>query len=112
MLRRSHTATLELNETYTGSFDTEPYECGWASEAAWFVRVIELAAGTVLTAVPQWSPDGLHWCDLEGAAALQLTAPGLRGRALRDFGGWLRLRCRLAGDRPRVRLMVHLALKE
>ena len=37
---------------------------------------------------------------------------GLASFAVRDFGGWLRLRCALAGDDPAVKLTITLALKE
>ena len=109
MVRRSFTAVIEKNSTFTEPFDTEPYETGWATEARWFLRVLEVR-GT-LTATPQVSPDGLFWCD-EGRAALAIPAPGLYSFPLRDFGQWLRLTCGLSGDGARVKLMITLALKE
>ena len=111
MLRRSHTATIEKNETYTTDFETVPYETGWASEALWFVRVTDMTEGTVFRAHPQISPDGLFWCD-RGDEPITITQTGLYALALRDFGGWLRLRCELEGADPKVKLMIHLALKE
>ncbi len=112
MLRRSHTAVLEKNETYTADFETEPYETAWASEALWFVRVLELTGnGARLIAQPQISPDGLFWCDMPHFP-LEIAAPGLHSLALSEFGGWLRLRCQLVGDDPKVKLMIYLALKE
>lgn len=129
MLRRFHTAVLEKNEIYEHGFDTEPMECGWASEATWFVRVTELTSGTVLRAQAQVSPDGLDWCDKQSlvlrdrgrspsaklvrATELRARGPGLYQLELRHFGGWLRLRCDLSGgDAPRVKLTIYLALKE
>jgi len=41
MLRRSHTAVLEKNATFTESFCTEPYEVAWAGEGRWFIRMLE-----------------------------------------------------------------------
>ncbi len=112
MLRRFHTAVLEKNETYTADFETEPYETAWASEALWFVRVLDLAgSGARLVAQPQMSPDGLFWCDMQ-QAPLEISAPGLHALALREFGGWLRLRCQLQGANPKVKLLIYLALKE
>lgn len=112
MLRRSHTATIEKNETYFADFETEPYECGWAREATWFIRVIEMTDGTTLKAMPQVSPDGLFWCDKEGERELSISERGLRSREVRNFASWLRLRCELEGDNPRVKVIIHLALKE
>ena len=41
MLRESYTAIVERSEALRGSFATEPYECGWAGEAIFFVRILE-----------------------------------------------------------------------
>ena len=70
MLRRSFTAVLEKNATFGADFATEPYEVGWATEARWFVNVLEVERGVTLRLTPQVSPDGLHWCD-EGAPSLE-----------------------------------------
>ena len=110
MLRRFHTAVLEKNETYDYGFDTEPMECGWASEATWFLRVVELEAGTTSRAQAQVSPDGLGWCDKEGAA-LEVPGIGLHQLEVCHFGGWLRLSCDVKGESPRVKLTVYMALK-
>ena len=107
MLRPSFTAVLEKNATFEGDFETEPYEVGWASEARFFIRVREMSEGARLTCRPQISPDGLFWCD-EGGEGAAMTAPGLRSFAVREFGNWLRLDCRLAG---RAKVMIYLALK-
>jgi len=111
MLRRFHTAVLEKNETYAQSFDTEPMECGWASEATWFLRVVEMGDGTKFRAQAQVSPDGLEWCDKQGVA-LAVPGVGLYELEVCHFGGWLRLRCDVSGDAPYVKLTVYLALKE
>lgn len=111
-MRKSFTAVVERNVTFTESFATEPYECGWASEARWFVRSLEVSGDEVaLSIYPQISPDGLHWCD-EGSAPLTVRAPGLVSLKLRDFGQWLRLRGELTGRDPSVKVIVYLALKE
>ena len=111
-MRHAFTAVLERNAIFTADFATEPYETGWAGEARWFVRVLALAGGdATLTITPQLSPDGLVWCDAEGEP-LTVCAPGMITRALRDFGHWLRLDCVLHGDRPEVKVLIYLALKE
>lgn len=109
MVRRSFTAVIEKNTTFTTGFETEPYETAWATEARWFIRAIDLQG--VLTVAPQISPDGLFWCD-EGTPPLAIDRPGLYSFPLRDFGGWLRLRATLAGDGAKTKVMIHLALKE
>ena len=112
MLRRSHTAVLEKNESHSSNFATEPYETGWASEALWFVRVTEaLGKGVKLRAQVQVSPDGLFWTD-SVHPPLKLKGCGQAYLAVRDFGSWLRLRVEIEGDQPSVKLMIYLALKE
>ncbi len=129
-MRRSFTAVIEKNATFTADFETEPYEAAWASEARWFIRVLELSTYVVeyregsdpaaarhltlhhgLETSAQISPDGLFWCD-EGTHET-ISEPGLYSFKLRDFGGWLRLRCAFTGgDGPRAKLMIYLVLKE
>ncbi|MDP6111847.1 MAG: hypothetical protein QF437_31700 [Planctomycetota bacterium] len=112
MLRRSHTAVLEKNATFTESFCTEPYEVAWAGEARWFIRILDVAGESVqLDAAVQISPDGLHWCD-EGSRFVSILEPGLYSLAVMEFGHWMRLACRLKGDQPCIKVLIYLALKE
>lgn len=111
-LPRCHTAVLEKNETYTSSFETEPYETGWAREALWFVRVLDRRGSDVRLRVhAQISPDGLIWCD-KGDPPLEISGEGLGPLPLRDFGNWLRLRVELEGEDPSVKVLVYLVLKQ
>ena len=112
MLRRSFTAVIEKNTTWSSNFETEPYETGWATEARWFIRVVTMTGGDAsLSVTPQISPDGLFWCD-EGRSALVITKPGLYSFPLREFGHWLRLRAEVQGPNAEVKVMMYLALKE
>lgn len=110
-MRRSHTAVIERNATWSGAFSTEPYEAGWASEAVFFVRALESSGlPTEAAARVQISPDGIHWCD-EGTT-LQLTAaPGVAFARLSQFGGWLRVAGELPPDGT-MKVIVYCALKE
>ncbi len=110
MIRQSYTAVVERNVLWEGDFVTEPYECGWATEAILFVRRLE-SHGTVMGTRlhVQISPDGMRWCD-EGTA-LRLTESEVDFCKVVHFGNWLRLR----GELPEgagMRAMVTLALKE
>ncbi len=109
MVRRSFTAVIERNATFTSDFATEPYEAGWAGEARWFIRVLEIKGALRIT--PQISPDGMFWCAGD-APALVLTAPGLHSFPLSQFGQWLRLEGALSGEEASVKTMIYLALKE
>ena len=112
-MRKSFTAVLEKNTTFTSDFATEPYETNWASEALWFIRVLDMSGNDVtLSVCPQISPDGLVWCDKEGTEPLVIREIGLYSFALGDFGHWLRLKCDLNGINPVVKVLIYLALKE
>jgi hypothetical protein len=117
-MRRSLTAVLEQNAAFNVDFETEPYECGWASEARWFVRVLELGGpGVRLSLQPQLSPDGLFWCDAE-VRRLRIAAPGLYSSPQTQFGQWLRVRGTFeleqggAARTAAAKLFIYLTLKE
>ena len=94
MLRESYTAIVERSETLRGSFATEPYECGWAGEAIFFVRILERAVNLEgVTLHVQISPDGIRWCD-EGTA-ITLGEEEVAFGKVAHFGNWLRLSGRL-----------------
>lgn len=110
-MRSTTTAVLERDVTVTEHLDTEPYELPWAAEARFFVLVHELRApDTVLELTTQISPDGLHWCDLDGGRH-EVTAAGLASWSVTGFGQWLRVRCRVIGSTPEARLRVYLVGK-
>ena len=115
-MRQSLSVVLERNTILTGEFTTEPYEVAWASEARWFVRVLELrGVATKIEARTQISPDGLHWCDL-GDSTVSLAAPGMASWNVREFGGWLRLKGLVAGpggmgEGVGAKVLIYLVLK-
>ncbi|TBL74660.1 hypothetical protein [Paenibacillus thalictri] len=119
MLNRSFTAVVERNVTLTENFITEPYETGWAKEARWFIRILDMTPGTSLHVRPQLSPDGLFWCDAE-CAGLTINGPGPGMVTLPtpdNFGHWLALKGAFIGSGdaeapPSVKLIIYLALKE
>ena len=109
-MRQNYTAVIERNVEWQGVIATEPYECGWASEAIFFVR--KLASEGDLRGVGprvQISPDGMHWCD-EGTS-LVLSTNEVDFCRVRHFGNWLRLSAHLP-EGVSVRVLVALALKE
>ena len=110
MVRRSFTAVLERNLELAGDHETEPYEAGWASEARFFVRILDSACPNLRLRV-QISPDGLVWCD-ERPEAYETGGVALFSFALRDFGHWLRLHCETVPPDTQAKIMIYLALKE
>ncbi len=111
-MRKSFTAVIEQGTSFTENFDTEPYEVAWASEARWFVRVLEMEGSEAsLELYPEISPDGLFWCQ-DNTAPLRIAGVGLYSLAQRDFGHWLRLSGKLSGKGAHLKVIIYLALKE
>lgn len=106
-MRFSTSALVERNVRITGEFETEPYEAGWATEARWFVNVIEGVGSW--EAQCQISPDGQTWCEL---AETTVAGPGVATVGVTLFGHWLRLRLRPLDSGATMRANVYLALKE
>lgn len=117
MIRQSYTAVVDRNRTFEGPFSSEPYECGWASEAVFFFRLLPDGngklqvegdiAGTEVRV--QISPDGIRWVD-EGSS-FTLSGGEVDFVKVRHFGNYLRL----AGTLPegtKARVLVALHLKE
>jgi hypothetical protein len=110
-MRQSFTAIIARNVTWQGDFAVEPYETAWASEAIYFVRVLEAAnMPTNAIARVQVSPDGVHWCD-EGTELPLSPNEGVTFARVSHFGGWLRLVGKLA-DGAQLTVLVYLMLKE
>jgi|ETNmetMinimDraft_23_1059889.scaffolds.fasta_scaffold340525_2 hypothetical protein len=106
-MRQFQTSVLELRETITDGFATQPFECAWASEAIFFIH-LEKSSGACPTAYVQVSPDGLHWLDEATAGSAQSGEDSFFLR-VREFGGWLRLRFSGTGS---MTATIRLALKE
>jgi hypothetical protein len=110
MIRQSYTAIVERNRTFTGSFSTEPYECGWSSEAIFYVRKLGTEGAVAGTPVRvQISPDGMHWCD-EGTT-FTLTEASVDFCKVSHYGNWLRLTGELPAGAS-ITVLVALCLKE
>jgi len=112
-MREFNSAPLEVRKTIIEDFQTQPYECGWASEAIFFIS-IEEASGEhpVLTAEAQLSNDGvLNWAN-EGSRFEPISETGFYFLCVKHFGGWLRLNCTVSGADTQFRVSIQLALKE
>jgi len=112
MIRRSFTATVARNEAWTGKTATEPYECGWASEAIFFVRALATAGDLRgATARIEISPDGIRWCEEGTAFGMPLQAEETTFGKVSHFGGYLRIVAEIPPGAS-VTVVVALALKE
>lgn len=123
MVNTSYTAIVERNVSWEGLFSTEPYECGWAKEAIFFIRALDATAeagagagadaGDGSEAAPgeariQISPDGIRWID-EGSV---FSLPGAADQAtfcrVSHFGNWLRVAGNTGARKLRVLVTLHL----
>lgn len=110
-MKQSHTTLLERNTNWQGAFETEPYEGGWASEAIFFVQVLESRGEWAdLNARVQISPDGIHWVDEGSTLVIDADAKVTYCR-VSHFGNWLRLTGELPGG-DLAKVLVYLTLKE
>jgi hypothetical protein len=86
MLPPCHTAAMMLKaQLGPGLHATEPYEAGWAREAAGMLYVEELEGP--LRVHLEVSADGLRWIVADSRS---VDAPGAYQLALAGFGNWLR----------------------
>jgi hypothetical protein len=109
-MRDFYTSVVELRQPFTATLATEPYECGWASEAIFFVNAEDESADFErIELTTQISADGIRWID-EGSTAT-LSGPGLVACRVVHFGGWLRLRGEIVGGARQAVVSVRLALK-
>lgn len=105
-MRHSQTAVLERGQTFAGSFETEPYEAPWASEARFFVQLLEPAPDAQVRLTTQISPDGITWLDAQEVPAVALDRE-LVSWPVTDFGAWLRVRGEVSGSAARLRIYLH-----
>ena len=111
-MKHFHTVVLERMNWFTADFNTEPYEAAWASEAIFFIRVLDCPQESwCLNSAVQIAVDGIDWVD-DQARFDPVTETGTYVLKVTHFGGWLRLRSTLVGADPGVRLTIHLVLKE
>jgi hypothetical protein len=110
MIRQNYTAVVERNRVFTEAFASEPYECGWASEAIFYIRKLEASGPVAGTPVHvQISPDGIRWCN-EGTV-ITLSNAEIDFVRVKHFGNWLRI----VGQLPEgatLRAIITLSLKE
>lgn len=111
MIRQSYTAVVERNRLFEGAFSTEPYECGWAREAIFFIRILEAEGQVDGTAVwAEISPDGIHW-RRHGEMTWLSREEEVDHCSVTHFGNWLRLSGELK-EGASMKAIITLHLKE
>ena len=109
-MRESHTAIIDRNAEWTDLVETEPYEVSWASEAIFFVRLLDANGDLPAQLAVQISPDGIRWCD-EGSLLELDFKRELCFVRVSHFGGWLRLKGEIPSGQ-RARIITYLTIKE
>ena len=108
-MKQFNDSHLEVKKFFTGSFQTHPYEAGWADEAIFFILVEKITGNPVLTAQVQLSQDGVHWCD-DGSEPHSLSGTGQHIIKVQpNFGNYLRLSVNIKGGS--MFLNLHIACK-
>ena len=103
MFNDSH---LEVKKYFTGSFETHPYEAGWADEAIFLEKT---EGEPVFTGQVQLSQDGVHWAD-DGSAPVKLSGVGQHIIKVQpNFGNYIRLAVKIDGGK--MFLNLHIACK-
>ena len=96
-MKQFYAAHLEVKRSFAESFETHPYECGWADEAIFYILVLGVEGEQAeLRARVQISLDGVHWAD-EGTAFEPIREPGLYFVKVSHFGNHLRLSADVKG---------------
>jgi hypothetical protein len=111
MINTSYNAIVERNIGWKCAFATEPYECGWAKEAIFFVRALGDAMSCEVPGIAkiQISPDGIHWIDEGSSFALPRFKDQTSFCKISHFGNWLRIAGDTAG--AELKVLVTLSLK-
>ena len=108
-MKQFYDSHLEVKKYFSGSFETHPYEVGWADEAIFFVMVEKIEGDPVFHAQVQLSQDGVHWAD-DGSEPSDLKGLGQHVIKVQpNFGNYLRLKVDITGGR--MFLNLHIACK-
>jgi len=98
---------LEIKKWFSGSFETHPYEVGWADEAIFFVMIEHLKGDPTMTARVEISHDGVNWAS-DGTAPVTISGQGLHPIKVQpNFGNWLRLAIDIEGGELFLNIQIH-----
>lgn len=102
---------LEVKRNFESDFQTNPYEAGWADECIFFIMVENMSGENAkLVAEVEISLDGVNWAK-EGTVSEPITTEGLHFVKVTNFGNYLRLNCKIDGEKPCFKLNIQIALK-
>ncbi len=114
MLRETSTIVVARNERWEGFCATEPVECGWATEAIFFLRRLDARSPqNTHSSLPEVrveiSPDGMNWLPEGTTDRFPGDTDATTALRIRHFGNWLRLVSDVAaGDSCLALVTLHL----
>jgi hypothetical protein len=108
-MRESYLAAVERNGVCEPGYASEPYEAAWATEAIFFIRILDGSDASKMRFGVDISPDGIRWVS-EGSTGGFQAGEDLAFVRVANFGSWLRIR-RLDSDGGSAKVIVYLNLK-
>lgn len=108
-MRESYLAAIERNAPCAPGFASEPYEAAWATEAIFFIRILNGVDAAGMRFGADISPDGIRWCP-EGSTCIFEAGQEIAFVRVANFGSWLRIR-RLDDNGATAKVIVYLNLK-
>ncbi|HET6470131.1 MAG TPA: hypothetical protein VFG43_17280 [Geminicoccaceae bacterium] len=107
-LKESTTAVIVRGERPEGAWASEPYECGWATEAVLFARLLEPGENEPAPLRVQISPDGMRWADEGTILEVPNRADAVTFARIGHFGNWLRVKSDAAAGGAQILVTLHL----
>ncbi|RZK48897.1 MAG: hypothetical protein EOO99_08310 [Pedobacter sp.] len=110
-MRNFHAAAVERRVIYKEELTSHPMECGWASEAIFFIIVEDIkGSSTNLNVAVEISADGINWIP-EGSQIANINTIGHYFCKVNHFGNWLRVKGNIQGEGAEIKASVQLHLK-
>lgn len=107
-MKQFNASHLEIKKWFTGSFNTHPYELGWADEAIFFIMIEHIKGNNpTLTAHVEISHDGVTWAS-DGSSPVTISGIGLHPiKVESNFGNWIRLAVDIDGGELFLNIQIH-----
>lgn len=108
-MKEFHAAHLQIKKCINESFQTFPYEVGWAEEAIFFFTIEHITEGNpTFTAKVQLSPDGVRWADDGETPVATMSGEGVHIiKVAPNFGNFIRLDVRTEGGEAMLCVSIH-----
>lgn len=108
-MKNFHASHLQIKKCINESFETFPYEVGWADEVIFFFTIEHLTEGyPEFTAKVQLSPDGVRWADDGQTPVAHISGEGVHIiKVAPNFGNYIRLAVETKGGEAMLCVSIH-----